>query len=68
VLSGNKKFRLTEKGLAYAAQLERVLKGDTSQIVRASGRLSPDKEMQLKRILSTDAFRLFAEGEKKTHS
>lgn len=64
VLSGNKKFRLTEKGLTYAAQLERVLKGDTSQVIK-SDRLSRDKEMQLKRILSTDAFRLFAEGQKE---
>jgi hypothetical protein len=64
VLSGNKKFRLTEKGLTYADQLERHLKGDTSQTTK-SDRLSRDKEMQLKRILSTDAFRLFAEGQKE---
>ena len=63
VLSGNKKFRLTEKGLTYAAQLERVLKGDTNQIIK-SDRLSRDKEVQLKRILNTDAFRLFVEGQK----
>jgi hypothetical protein len=65
VLSGNKKFRLTEKGLTYAAQLERALNGDTSQAIKASGRLSRDKEMQLKRILSIDAFQLFAEGQKE---
>ena len=64
VQSGNKTFRLTEKGLTYAAELERALKSDAKSIAK-SDRLSRDKEMQLKRILSTDAFRLFAEGQKE---
>jgi hypothetical protein len=64
VLSGNKKFRLTEKGLTYAVQLEKALTGESNQPIK-SDRLSRDKETQMKRVLSTDAFRLFAEGKKE---
>lgn len=70
VLSGNKKFRLTEKGIAYANELERAWKG-LMPLSKAMGakdkadRLSRDKEAQLKRIYSTDAFTLFAEGKKE---
>ena len=68
VLSGNKKFRLTEKGIGYATELERAWKGLTP-LSKAMGakdkadRLSRDKEAQLKRISSSDAFRLFAVGQ-----
>lgn len=70
VLSGNKKFRLTEKGIAYAAELERAWKG-LVPLTKAMGvkdkadRLSRDKEAQLKRICNTDAFKLFAQGQKE---
>ena len=70
VLSGNKKFRLTEKGIGYATELERAWKG-LLPLSKAMGakdkadRLSRDKEAQLKRICSTDAFKLFAEGQKE---
>lgn len=68
VLSGNKKFKLTEKGIEYAGQLERVQKGliplekagGTSQ---TADRLSRDKEVELKRIEDTDAFKYFATGQ-----
>ena len=65
VLSGNKKFRLTEKGIAYASELEKVWKGlqPFEQAVSAntsSDRLGRDKEAQLKRICETEAFKLFA--------
>ena len=63
VLSGNKKFRLTEKGIAYVTELEMARKGLKSS--GASGRLSRDKETQLKRICETDAFRLFSLGQKE---
>jgi hypothetical protein len=70
VLSGNKKFRLTEKGIAYATELEKVWKGLQSfdQIGVGSvgpGRLSRDKESQMKRICGTDAFNLYGSGEKE---
>jgi hypothetical protein len=69
VLSGNKKFRLTEKGLAYAGELEKVWKGlQTFEEAGAANnnpsRLSRDKEAQVKRICETEAFKLFAAGEK----
>ncbi|MBU6411065.1 MAG: hypothetical protein KGR98_11825, partial [Verrucomicrobia bacterium] len=54
VLSGNKKFRLTQKGIAYASELEKVWKGlqPFEQAASANNnpdRLSRDKEAQLKR-------------------
>ncbi|MDE3067384.1 MAG: hypothetical protein KGJ60_07505 [Verrucomicrobiota bacterium] len=70
VLSGNKKFRLTQKGIAYASELEKVWKGlqPFEQAASANNnpdRLSRDKEAQLKRICETEAFKLFAAGEKE---
>ncbi len=70
VLSGNKKFRLTEKGIAYAGELEKVWKGlqPFEQVASANNnpyRLSRDKEAQLKRICETEAFKLFAVGERE---
>lgn len=70
VLSGNKKFRLTEKGIAYAVALEKAWKG-LVPLAKAMGaadkpdRLSRDKEAQLKRICGTDAFKLFVEGKRE---
>lgn len=70
VLSGNKKFKLTEKGLAYAAELERARRGLIT-LEEAMGqkappdRLSRDKEGELKRICETDAFRLFSTGQRE---
>lgn len=63
VLSGNKKFKLTEKGIARASELDRILKGKIADS-GASGRLSRNNEAQLKRICETDAFRLFSLGQK----
>ena len=67
VLSGNKKFRLTEKGLAYASELDKVRRGRLDTEGTAGGtkadRLSKDKEIELKRIVDTDAFRYFAAGQ-----
>jgi hypothetical protein len=64
VLSGNKKFRLTEKGLAYAERLDKAWRGQESleRVLGNNGsldRLSRDKESQLRRICDTDAFKLF---------
>ncbi len=67
VLSGNKKFRLTEKGVVYATALEKAWKGlvplgKAMGTVDKPDRLSRDKEAQLKRICGTEAFKLFASG------
>ena len=69
VLSGNKKFKLTEKGVAYATELTKVGKGLASldRVLTTSlrDRLSRDKETELKRVLDTDAFALYAAGQKE---
>ena len=62
VLSGNKKFRLTEKGISHAAELGRTLNGEAAP---KGDRLSRDNEAQLKRICGTDAFNLYAQGQKE---
>lgn len=71
VRSGNKTFRLTDKGLEYAEKLDSVLKGKISFSEAAGGdsqggRLSRNKQEQLNRILQTEAFRLFSEGSKES--
>jgi len=71
VLSGNKKFRLTEKGISYASDLEKAWKGivplaHALKSPTKADRLSRDKEAQLKRIFSTDAFRLYSLGQKES--
>src|SRR5436190_1222512 len=63
VLSGNKKFRLTEKGIGYATELERAWKGlmplaRTLGAAEKGDRLSRDKEAKLKRICGRDALQL----------
>ena len=70
VLSGHKKFRLTEKGIAYAAELDKVRQGLLPLDQIGSGptvtdRLSRDKESELRRICETDAFKLFATGQRE---
>ncbi len=65
VLSGNKKFRLTEKGIAYASELVKVMKGGKATNTGNADRLSRNNEAQLKRICETDAFRLFSLGQKE---
>ena len=69
VLSGNKKFKLTEKGVSYATELEKVGQGlatiESVLTTPVPDRLSRDKETELKRVLDTDAFALFAVGEKE---
>lgn len=68
VLSGNKKFKLTEKGVTYATELDKVRQGISSMdgingTSNKADRLSRDKENELKRICETDAFRFFATGQ-----
>lgn len=65
VLSGNKKFRLTEKGIAYASELVKAMKGGKTANSGNADRLSRNNEAQLKRICETDAFRIFSLGQKE---
>lgn len=70
VLSGNKKFKLTDKGLEYAARLDKVRRGvlPLDKVIGQTAtpdRLSRDKEAELKRIFDTDAFRYFATGQRE---
>lgn len=70
VLSGHKKFRLTERGVEYAAKLDQARQGllPLDQVLgpaKAVDRLSRDQEIELKRIVETDAFKRFATGEKE---
>ena len=70
VLSGNKKFKLTDAGIAHAATLERERHGsqlpETSSTATAkANRLSRNAEAELRRISETDAFKLFALGQKE---
>ena len=67
---GNKMFKLTERGVAYAQQLEKVRQGLQSfeqlgSPAATPDRLSRDKEAELKRIAETDAFQLFAAGQRE---
>src|SRR5438128_58107 len=70
VLAGNKKFKLTDKGIAYAEQLDKVRQGllPLDKVIgglQVLDRLSRDKETELKRAAESDAFRLFATGQKE---
>jgi hypothetical protein len=70
VLSANKKFKLTDKGREYALQLDKVRQGllpfeSIMAGAPAVDRLSRDKAAELKRACETDAFRLFALGQKE---
>ena len=67
---GNKMFKLTERGVAYAQELEKVRQGILSfeQLgtpAATPDRLSRDKEAELKRLTETDAFGLFATGQRE---
>ncbi len=67
---GNKMFKLTERGVAYAQELEKVQRGivsfdKLSQPAATPDRLSRDKEAELKRILETDSYRLFVTGQRE---
>src|SRR5262249_34848881 len=70
VLAGNKKFKLTDKGIAYAEQLDKVRQGllPLDRVIgglQVVDRLSRDKESELKRAAESDAFKLFATGQKE---
>ena len=67
---GNKMFKLTERGVAYAQELEKLRRGNLGfEQLRVPAttpdRLSRDKEAELKRIAETDAFGLFATGQRE---
>jgi hypothetical protein len=70
VLSGNKKFKLTDKGVEYAAKLEQVRQGIVPMEEIVNGEIKPERlsrnqEAELRRIIDTDAFKYFATGQKE---
>jgi hypothetical protein len=64
IKSAQKQFALTARGVQVAEKL--VLgAGDTLEKNRSPERLSRDVQLELDRMLSVEAFRLFAAGEKE---
>jgi hypothetical protein len=67
VLSANKMFRLTEKGLAHAERLMKAYKAVSSDEFVGTGtgdRLDRESKAELDRIVESEAFRLFVEGKR----
>lgn len=67
VLSGNKYFSLTDKGMDYAGELVRELEGRRERGVsgkRVAEKLTASQKKELERIGRSTAFGLFAEGKK----
>ncbi len=62
VLSGNKYFSLTEKGVEYAQKLLNSGIGKHSLSEGTQDKLSAPDQRELERILESDAFRLYSEG------
>ncbi len=62
VLTGNKQFRLTQKGLERAKELGKPLEATRAQ---SGMRLSRDKQVEVDRILKTEAFRLFMSDQRE---
>lgn len=60
VTSGNKYFKLTEKGVEYVKELQKRSKGKT---IKEMNRLSAYAEKELKRISRLNGFTLFVKGE-----
>ncbi|MDR7549479.1 MAG: hypothetical protein QN131_05995 [Armatimonadota bacterium] len=64
VLSANKMFRLTEKGLVHANELVKSYKAVSSDEFLGTGkgeRLDRESTAELQRIIESEAFRLFKE-------
>jgi hypothetical protein len=59
IQAGNKMFALTEKGLVAVEKLSQALSGKE---IKETTRLPRDIEKEVNRILRTQAFRLFIEG------
>lgn len=59
IQAGNKMFALTEKGLVAVEKLSQAL---TGKEIKETTRLPRDIEKEVNRILRTQAFRLFVEG------
>jgi len=65
VLSGNKYFSLTPKGIAYAKKLLRVSEKETVPGKTASVKLTADQQKELDRLKSSKAVELFLNGKKE---
>lgn len=65
VLSGNKYFSLTPKGIAYAKRLLRVSEKETEPGKTASVKLTADQQKELDRLKSSKAVELFLNGKKE---
>lgn len=65
VLSGNKYFSLTPKGIEYARSLYKSSGKKTIKDAVNFDKLTSDQEKELERILLSDAFRLFEQGRKE---
>jgi hypothetical protein len=65
VRSGNKKFGLTPRGVEAARSLESVA-GTRIEEPSDARRLTRDQETELTRMLNSAAFKLFAQGKRKS--
>jgi hypothetical protein len=62
---GNKMFRLTDKGVARAEELTRILEGRPSGDSDAKGRLSRAEEIYVQRALASRAFLTWQSGNRE---
>lgn len=63
VLSGNKYFSLTPKGLAYAKKLAKLTKGNKATV--SYTKLTADQQKELERLKASKAIELFMQGRKE---
>lgn len=59
IQAGNKMFALTEKGLVAVEELQKAISGKK---IKETSRLPRDVEKETNRIIKTQSFRLFVEG------
>jgi len=65
VLSGNKYFSLTDKGIEYAKQLLNVPESNTPVGKEASIKFTADQQKELDRLKNSEAVELFLSGKKE---
>ncbi len=64
VLSGNKYFSLTSKGLEYGSRLIKVLSGSFKESAKQVVKLTASQQKEIERIITSPAFKLFNNGKK----
>lgn len=62
VLSGNKYFSLTPKGITYAKKVLRISETDTSSSKKSQVKLTADQQKELDRLKTSSAVELFIKG------